>query len=78
MSKTDFDRRLPPEYLADLRLRTASDLADLAAARVARPLSAFTPTSDEQTGPDGVKKTTFEHGTVTWKPGDPEAKVSYS
>jgi uncharacterized protein with LGFP repeats len=36
------------------------------------------PTSDEQTAPDGVKKTTFEHGTLTWKPGAKEATVSYS
>jgi len=36
------------------------------------------PTSDEQTAPDGVKKSTFEHGTITWKPGDAQATVSYS
>jgi uncharacterized protein with LGFP repeats len=36
------------------------------------------PTSDEQTEPDGVKKSTFEHGTITWKPGDAQATVSYS
>ena len=36
------------------------------------------PTSDEQTAPDGVKKSTFQHGTITWKPGDAEATVSYS
>jgi uncharacterized protein with LGFP repeats len=36
------------------------------------------PTSDEQTAPDGVKKSTFEHGTITWKPGDAEAKVTTS
>ena len=35
------------------------------------------PTSDEQTGPDGVKKSTFEHGTITWKPGDAEATYTY-
>jgi uncharacterized protein with LGFP repeats len=36
------------------------------------------PTSDEKTAPDGVKTSTFEHGTITWKPGDAEATVSYS
>jgi uncharacterized protein with LGFP repeats len=36
------------------------------------------PTSDEETAPDGVKKSTFEHGTITWKPGDAEAKVTPS
>ncbi len=36
------------------------------------------PTSDEVDTPDGQKKTTFEHGTVTWKPGDAQATVSYS
>jgi uncharacterized protein with LGFP repeats len=36
------------------------------------------PTSDEKTAPDGVKTTTFEHGTLTWKPGDDKATVSYS
>jgi uncharacterized protein with LGFP repeats len=36
------------------------------------------PTSDEQTAPDGVKKTTFEHGALYWKPGAAEATVSYS
>ncbi|MBS9533880.1 hypothetical protein KIH27_09820 [Mycobacterium sp. M1] len=33
------------------------------------------PTSDETTAADGVKQTTFEHGIVTWKPGDAEATV---
>jgi hypothetical protein len=28
--------------------------------------------------PDGQKKSTFEHGTLTWKPGDAEATVTYS
>ena len=36
------------------------------------------PTSDELDTPDGVKKSTFEHGTLTWKPGEKEATVSYS
>jgi uncharacterized protein with LGFP repeats len=36
------------------------------------------PTSDEQDTPDGLKKSTFEHGTITWKPGDAEATVTYS
>jgi uncharacterized protein with LGFP repeats len=36
------------------------------------------PTSDETSTPDGGKKTTFEHGTITWKPGDPQATVVYS
>lgn len=31
------------------------------------------PTSDETTTPDGTKKSTFEHGAVTWKPGDTDA-----
>jgi uncharacterized protein with LGFP repeats len=34
------------------------------------------PTADEQTEPDGSLKSTFEHGTITWKPGDPEATVT--
>ncbi|HYB39872.1 MAG TPA: hypothetical protein VEF72_31880 [Mycobacterium sp.] len=33
------------------------------------------PTSDETDTADGGKQTTFEHGTVTWKPGDAEATV---
>jgi hypothetical protein len=36
------------------------------------------PTSDEVDTPDGLKKSTFEHGTITWKPGDAEATVTYS
>jgi uncharacterized protein with LGFP repeats len=36
------------------------------------------PTSDEVDTPDGLKKSTFEHGTITWKPGDAQATVSYS
>jgi uncharacterized protein with LGFP repeats len=36
------------------------------------------PTSDEVDTPDGLKKTTFEHGTITWKPGDAQATVTYS
>jgi len=36
------------------------------------------PTSDEVDSPDGLKKSTFEHGTITWKPGDAEATVTYS
>lgn len=31
------------------------------------------PTSDEVDTPDGGKKSTFEHGTITWKPGDEQA-----
>lgn len=34
------------------------------------------PTSDETTNADGTKQTTFEHGVVTWKDGDPEATVT--
>lgn len=34
------------------------------------------PTSDEVDTPDGAKKSTFEHGTITWKPGDAEATVT--
>jgi uncharacterized protein with LGFP repeats len=34
------------------------------------------PTSDETDTPDGGKQTTFQHGTVTWKPGDAEAQVA--
>lgn len=33
------------------------------------------PTSDETTTADGGKQTTFEHGIITWKQGDPEATV---
>ena len=36
------------------------------------------PTSDEKTAPDGVKTSTFEHGTITWKPGDAKATVTTS
>ena len=36
------------------------------------------PTSDETDTPDGLKKSTFEHGTITWKPGDAQATVTYS
>ena len=36
------------------------------------------PTSDETDTADGLKKSTFEHGTITWKPGDAEATVTYS
>jgi uncharacterized protein with LGFP repeats len=36
------------------------------------------PTSDETDTPDGGKKSTFEHGTITWKPGDAQATVVYS
>ncbi|WP_234786392.1 MULTISPECIES: LGFP repeat-containing protein [Mycolicibacter] len=34
------------------------------------------PTSDETTNADGSKQTTFEHGIITWKQGDPEATVT--
>lgn len=33
------------------------------------------PTSDETDTAGGVKQSTFEHGTITWKPGDAEATV---
>jgi uncharacterized protein with LGFP repeats len=36
------------------------------------------PLSDETTTPTGEKQTKFEHGTVTWKPGDEKATVSDS
>jgi uncharacterized protein with LGFP repeats len=36
------------------------------------------PTSDETDTPDGAKTATFEHGTITWKPGDAQATVVYS
>ncbi len=36
------------------------------------------PTSDEQVQPDGSYKSTFEHGTITWKTGDAEATVTMS
>jgi uncharacterized protein with LGFP repeats len=36
------------------------------------------PTADEQTEPDGSFKSTFEHGTITFKPGDTDATVTMS
>ncbi len=36
------------------------------------------PTSDEQILPDGSFKSVFEHGTVTFKTGDPDATVTMS
>jgi LGFP repeat len=36
------------------------------------------PTSDETKEPDGTYKSTFEHGTVTWKEGDEKATVTTS
>jgi uncharacterized protein with LGFP repeats len=36
------------------------------------------PTADEVTEPDGTYKSTFEHGTITWKQGDPDATVTMS
>jgi uncharacterized protein with LGFP repeats len=36
------------------------------------------PTGDEVDTPDGQKKQTFEHGMLTWKPGDDKATVTYS
>jgi len=36
------------------------------------------PTADEVTEPDGTYKSTFEHGTVTWKQGDEKATVTTS
>ena len=36
------------------------------------------PTADEQILPDGSFKSTFEHGTITWKTGDAEATVTMS
>jgi LGFP repeat len=36
------------------------------------------PTGDEQVLPDGSFKSTFEHGTITWKTGDAEATVTMS
>jgi uncharacterized protein with LGFP repeats len=36
------------------------------------------PTSDEVDTPDGQKKSTFEHGALTWKPGDAQATVTYN
>jgi len=36
------------------------------------------PTADETKEPDGTYKSTFEHGTVTWKEGDEKATVTTS
>ena len=36
------------------------------------------PTADETTEPDGSFKSTFEHGTITWKQGDEKATVTTS
>lgn len=36
------------------------------------------PTADEMTEPDGSYKSTFEHGTITWKQGDEKATVTAS
>jgi hypothetical protein len=36
------------------------------------------PTADEVKEPDGTYKSTFEHGTVTWKEGDEKATVTMS
>ena len=36
------------------------------------------PTADEVTEPDGSFKSTFEHGTITWKTGDADATVTVS
>jgi len=36
------------------------------------------PTSDEVDASDGTKKSTFEHGTITWKTGDASATVTTS
>lgn len=36
------------------------------------------PTSDEISTTGGGKKATFEHGTISWKPGDAEPTVVYS
>ena len=36
------------------------------------------PTSDEQILPDGTFKSVFDHGTVTFKTGDPDATVTMS
>jgi uncharacterized protein with LGFP repeats len=33
------------------------------------------PTSDETDTADGGKQSTFDHGTITWKPGDADATV---
>lgn len=34
------------------------------------------PTADEMKEPDGTYKSTFEHGTITWKEGDAQATVT--
>ena len=34
------------------------------------------PTADETKEPDGTYKSTFEHGTITWKEGDEKATVT--
>ena len=36
------------------------------------------PTTDETKEPDGSYKSTFDHGTITWKEGDEKATVSTS
>jgi uncharacterized protein with LGFP repeats len=36
------------------------------------------PTADELKEPDGSYKSTFEHGTITWKEGDEKATVTTS
>ncbi|MCV7332845.1 hypothetical protein H7J81_22335 [Mycobacterium cookii] len=36
------------------------------------------PTADEMKEPDGSYKSTFEHGTITWKEGDEKATVTAS
>ena len=36
------------------------------------------PTADEAVQPDGSYKSTFEHGTITWKTGDADATVTMS
>ena len=36
------------------------------------------PTSDEVDTPDGQKKSTFEHGTITWNQGDAQPTIAYS
>jgi len=36
------------------------------------------PTADEQVQPDGSFKSTFDHGTITWKTGDAEATITMS
>jgi len=36
------------------------------------------PTADEMKEPDGTYKSTFEHGTITWKEGEEHATVTMS